>query len=351
LKILYGVSPIGLGHASRAVAVASKLSGEGLEVEFATGEPASSFLKSYGYKVHDVVRAPIPLEYDGKILFSSLWYARYWFGYKTSRTRMSLVINAVKPDLVVGDEEFSSVSIALEKGIRQAMITDERELGFARSFLATKVEGRVMEWYANLQRSVSCLLVPDFGVDEGNVHYVTPIVRERTMTREEVLLRYGLPSDVHIITCSMSGSGIGRHLTQAAIQSFKRVNPDRTIVVVVGGDAHAAPQNGVFHLGFARDNQNIIAASSLVISLAGKSTIDEAQSFGVPIIAIPLKNHFEQEKNAMSIGFSYEDITRLDSLIVDYLERSPTPKNYHGAGIAAELLSRIAQSSGSVPKR
>jgi UDP-N-acetylglucosamine--N-acetylmuramyl-(pentapeptide) pyrophosphoryl-undecaprenol N-acetylglucosamine transferase len=347
LKILYGVSPIGLGHASRAVAVASKLREKGHEVEFATGEPASSFLTAYGYKVHDIVRAPVPFESDGKILFSALWYARYWFGYRTSRTKMSHVIDATKPDLVVGDEEFSSVSIALEKGLKQAIVTDERELGFAKSFLATRIEGRVMEWYANLQRSVSCLIVPDFGVDERNIHYVTPIVRERTMTREEVLSTHGLPSDARIITCSMSGSGIGRHLTEAAIQSFRRVNPDRTVMVVVGGDAHTAPENGVFHLGFVRDNQNLVAASSLVISLAGKSTIDEAQSYGVPIIAIPLRNHFEQERNATSIGFSYEDITRLDSLIVDYLKRTQRPRNYQGASIAAELLIHLAQSSDS----
>jgi UDP-N-acetylglucosamine--N-acetylmuramyl-(pentapeptide) pyrophosphoryl-undecaprenol N-acetylglucosamine transferase len=326
------------------VAVASKLRERGIEVEFATGKPASSFINSYGYKVHDIVRVPVPFESNGKILFSALWYARYWFGYRMSRTKMLDAIHAVRPDLVVGDEEFSSVSIALEKGMKQALITDERELGFARSFLATKIEERVMEWYANLQRSVSCLIVPDFGVDQGNVYHVTPIVRERTMTREEVLSKYGLPSNVRIITCSMSGSGIGRHLINETIRAFKRIRLNKTILIIVGENVHVAPADEVYHLGFVRDNQNLIAASSLVISLAGKSTIDEAQSYGVPIIAIPLKNHFEQERNALSIGFSSEDILRLDSLLVDYAERTSTPKNYQGAKITAELLAGLVQS-------
>jgi len=346
-KILYGVSPIGLGHASRAVAVAARLRDKGFEVEFATGEPASSFVSSYGYRVHDIVRAPVPFESNGKILFSTLWYVRYWLGYRTSRTKMSRTIDTTKPDLVVGDEEFSSISAALEKGLKQAMITDERELGFAKSFLATRIEGRVAEWYAKLQGSVSCLIVPDFGADEGNVHHVTPIVRERTMPREEVLSQNGLPSDARIITCSMSGSGIGRYLVEATIRAFKRVKPHKTVLAVVGGNAGAATANGVHRLGFVRDNQNLIAASRLVISLAGKSTIDEAQSYGVPIIAIPLKNHFEQERNAMSIGFSHEDIGRLDALMADYMERTPAPKNYQGASAAAELLSGLAQSSAT----
>ncbi len=344
MKILYGVSPIGLGHASRAVAIASRLVKRGFEVEFATGSAASSFLASYGYKVHDIVREPVPIESEGRILFSTLWYVRYWFGYRRSRSRMLRLVEEMKPDLVIGDEEFSSVSIALEKRLRHAMITDERELGFARSLLARKAEARVMDWYSNLQRTVSCLIVPDFGTDELNVRYVTPVVRDVTMNRTKVLEHYGLPDDARIITCSMSGSGLGRYLAEATIRAFNQARLDGTVLVVVGGDARPLQQKTIYHLGFIRDNQDLIASSHLVISLAGKSTIDEANSFGVPIIAIPLKNHFEQERNARSLGFSFDDIHRLKPLMADYVGRTPTPQNYRGADIAAELLASLAQT-------
>jgi len=55
----------------------------------------------------------------------------------------------------------------------------------------------------------------------------------------------------------------------------------------------------------------------LIISLAGKSTIDEAKVYGTPSIFIPIKDHFEQEDNAREEGFDYEDIERLDELILE----------------------------------
>jgi UDP-N-acetylglucosamine--N-acetylmuramyl-(pentapeptide) pyrophosphoryl-undecaprenol N-acetylglucosamine transferase len=345
------VSPIGLGHASRALAIASRLTKRGFDVQFATGPPATAFLASYGYTVHDIVRAPVPYESNGKILFPAVWYARYWFGYRGSRSRMLRLIEEMhdddddEPELIIGDEEFSSVSLAVEKRLKHAMITDERELGFARNFLARKIEDRVKQWYATLQARTSCILVPDFGKDEGNVRYVTPVVRDLTMDRRRTLAQHGLPEDARIIVTSMSGSGIGNHLVDATIKAFARARLDGTVLVIVGGRAARTSRGSIRNFGFVRDNQNLIAASQLVVSLAGKSTIDEANSYGVPIIAIPLKNHFEQERNARSLGFTYEDINRLDSLIAENVGKASTPKNYNGSNIAAEILIDLARGS------
>ena len=55
----------------------------------------------------------------------------------------------------------------------------------------------------------------------------------------------------------------------------------------------------------------MIFAADLLISLAGKSTIDEANAYGTPGIFIPIKDHFEQEDNAKEQGFVFDDIKRL----------------------------------------
>src|SRR5271156_3586266 len=182
--ILYGVSPIGLGHASRSVAIGLKLRERSLEPEFATGGPAVKFLESYGFKVHDVVSEPVPAESGGEMKMAALWYLRYWLGYRSTNRRMAELVTRLSPTLVVGDEEFSSVSLAVQRGIGHAMISDEVQLGFARGAIARRVEARVSEWYTDLQRRVSNLLVPAFGTDSGNVHYMTPVVRDVTKTRE-----------------------------------------------------------------------------------------------------------------------------------------------------------------------
>jgi len=82
----------------------------------------------------------------------------------------------------------------------------------------------------------------------------------------------------------------------------------------------------------------VIYASDLVISLAGKSTIDESKAYGTPGIFIPIKGHFEQEDNAKEEGFSYNDIFRLDSLISNKLNESRKTVISDGAKRAAEII-------------
>ena len=92
------------------------------------------------------------------------------------------------------------------------------------------------------------------------------------------------------------------------------------------------------NLGFVQNLHEIIFASDLVISLAGKSTIDEAKAYGTPGIFIPIKDHFEQEGNAREEGFSHNDVFRLESLITNKLEQSRKPVKSDGAKKVYEII-------------
>lgn len=352
-RILYAVSPIGLGHASRAAAIALKARSIGRPppIEFATGGPAVDFLRSYGFAVHDVVSEPVPTEHTGEMKFATLWYLRYWFGYRSTTKRMRELVRRTEPSLIVGDEEFSSVSLAIALGIPHVMISDELELGFARGPLAREVERRVGEWYKDLQRRAAHILVPDSGKDEGNVHYISPVVREPTTSRDALRAKLGIPSVSRMIHFSSSGSGIGRFLLLRSLDAYASCRSGDDDVFAITGSSEAKSggrwvDRGVMHLGRVRDNQDVIAASDLVISTAGKSTIDEAHSSGTPVIAIPIKNHVEQERNAAALGFSFADLERLDELVPRYWGRRTAPARYEGAERAARyILSLLPRSS------
>jgi len=339
-RILYGVSPIGFGHASRAVAVGLKMRDKSLEPIFATGGPAVDFLRSYGFTVHDVVTEPVPSESRGEMKRAAVWYLRYWLGYRSSRKAMLGLIEEFRPDLVVGDEEFASVSLALQKGLPHALISDELELGFARGFVSRRVESKAEEWYANLQRSVAHLLVPSFGRDEGNVHYVTPIVRPTSKTREDVRRELMLPEGARMVLFSSSGSGIGSFLLERTVKAFRKIRSGGDVLLVTGmkGRRHG---EDVRELGVVRDNQNLVAAADLVVSTAGKSTIDEAASNGTPIIAIPIKHHAEQERNASELGFSPGDFDRMEELMREHLGKRARPADYQGAAETADYLASL----------
>lgn len=339
--ILYSVSPIGLGHATRAAAVGLKLRERSLDPEFATGGPATPFLRSYGFKVHDIVSEPVPHESGGEMKMVALWYLSYWRGYRATSRRIASLIDTLSPSLVVGDEEFSSVSLAIEKGIPNAMISDELQLGFARGVLARRVEARVSRWYADLQRRVSSLLVPAFGTDSGNVHYMTPITREATRPREEARADHNLPLDSSLILFSSSGSGIGRFLLDRSLDAFRKVCRSSEVFAISGTVEVHGEDGRVRHLGTVRDNQDLIAAADLVISTAGKSTIDESLSSGTPIIAIPIRNHAEQEGNAAELGFTFADSARLEELIPKLLAKRTAPGRFAGAQKTADYLSSL----------
>ena len=85
----------------------------------------------------------------------------------------------------------------------------------------------------------------------------------------------------------------------------------------------------------------MIFAADLLISLAGKSTIDEANAYGTPGIFIPIKGHFEQEDNAREEGFVFDDIKRLDVLILEKLEQKRNQVNPNGAKNASNIIREL----------
>ncbi|MEO2220248.1 MAG: glycosyltransferase, partial [Nitrosopumilus sp.] len=84
-----------------------------------------------------------------------------------------------------------------------------------------------------------------------------------------------------------------------------------------------------------------------IISLAGKSTIDEAKAYGTPGIFIPIKDHFEQEDNAKKEGFSFEDINRLDKLILEKLEQKKNKRNTEGAKLTSEIIKKLMKEKSN----
>ncbi|HEY7367860.1 MAG TPA: glycosyltransferase, partial [Nitrosopumilaceae archaeon] len=143
-----------------------------------------------------------------------------------------------------------------------------------------------------------------------------------------------------IIVVSVGGTDVGKFLIEKTLETSIR-NNDVEIVIVSGPSLEIDNGKNIRNLGFVNNLHEIIFAADLIISLAGKSTIDESKAYGTPGIFIPIKNHFEQEDNAKEEGFSFEDINRLDSLIWKKLDEKRNPQNYNGAKKAAEIIKNV----------
>ncbi|MBI3840810.1 MAG: hypothetical protein HY297_02470 [Thaumarchaeota archaeon] len=336
-RILYGISPIGLGHASRSLALGRRLMASGADVSFFSGGNVVDFLLAEGIEAHDIVSDLAPEVRDGEMKRTTLWYLKTWKALRATTQRTRRLFEGYHPDLVVCDEEFSGITVAREARLPNVFIADELELGFARSGPARIVERRVDAWYRRFQDSVEVILVPEYGADSKNLVYVGPMVREVTKGRGEVLAEI-LPPGGRMLLLSMSGSGIGDFLLRGVLDAFGRIAAPDTYLVISGNRGTRVVQRGVYDLGVVKENQNLVAAADLVISTAGKSTIDEAARSGTPIIAIPIRNHAEQERNAATIGFSAGDRDRLEELIRSKIGRREAPKIFRGVENASGII-------------
>ena len=340
-RIVFGVSPIGLGHATRAMVLKQELESRGAEVTLFSGGSAADFMRASGHPVVDVVGGSGPRVVAAEMKWASAWYLRSWWDQRGNVARAEKLLESHPHDLVVCDEEFSGIVAAERRKERRVFISDELELGFARSWLAGLMERRVERWYRRLQDSVDVLVVPEEGEDSGNRRFVGPIVRPPTLTCEEVRSKYDIPEG-KMILFSLSGSGVGRELAVELASKFRRVDGDAALVIS-GNRGGRISGEGVRDLGVVLDNQNLVACADVVVSTAGKSTIDEAAASGTPMIAVPIRHHAEQERNAAALGFSADDSLRLAELVGSKSGRRELPREYHGEKKAADaILSLLA---------
>ncbi len=335
VRVLYGISPIGLGHATRSLVVTKLLRQEGAEVLVYSGRKVCDFFRANGEEAVELVSESGPLVFDGEMRWPSAWYLRSWLALRGDSRRTVRVMKDFAPDIVVGDEEFSGLQTAGPER-KRVLISDELDLGFARSFVSARIERRVERWYKALQRSVDLLLVPDSGNDVGNIRHVGTIVREVKKTRQELMEEHSLPEG-QMLLLSLSGSGIGSYLVDEVADAMAGSGVQGAYLVVTGNRDEVA-RRGVYPLGVVADNQDFVAAADLVISTAGKSTIDEAGSAGTPIITIPIRHHAEQERNALALGYSSKDRRNLATLIASKIGRREAPQASLGGQAASHLI-------------
>src|SRR5215212_6493792 len=186
------------------------------------------------------------------------------------------------------------------------------------------------------------VIIPDYGDNSDNLVYVGPIVREMSADRNTLRKKFGFNKKTIILSSGSTDAGI--HLVTRSLEAYRRLKTKMDIdLVLVGAPIEKLTYSSDFrNVGLVNNLHEYIYASDLVISLAGRSTMDESIVYGIPGIFIPLKNHYEQEEGAKRLGFEYKDILRLDKLIEEKLSsNSDLRKNKvsNGAKKAAEIIS------------
>jgi len=344
--VLFFASPIGLGHATRDIAICEELKSLTREkISVITGSPAYDIFLNYGYSVENVYN-PEQFDIDSSMVLRSplKWLFKYFMYYRRCKQIATGFLDK-RDDLIVSDEDFASIAIGEKKDHKRVVITDLLETHFLSGMFAT-IESRMNKSMQKMLAKCNRVIIPDFGEDVDNISYVGPIVRKSsTPNRDQLRKKLGI--EKRTILISIGGTSAGRYLIEKALIAYNKLKSemDLDLLVATGPslskfeDNHADYRN----VGFVDNLHEFIYASDLVVSLAGRSTIDESRVYGTPGIFIPIKDHFEQEQNARKLGYSYEDISRLETLMRETIEkgRPNNPKIENGAQIAAKIIMEM----------
>jgi len=330
-------SPIGLGHVTRDIAIVNNF--ENISTNFVSGSGAAKILKKLDYKVQDVYNPPSFIIENGTLKNPAKWLWNYYQYYRDCKNISEELLQNDKPDLVISDEDFASLTVAQNIKIPTVLVTDVFETHFTKG-IASFIEKKMNKSMQEIIKKCDVVIFPGNGDEYDNVKMVGPIVRETNSTREELRKKFSFEKKTILI--SIGGTSAGLFLIKKALESISKINQELDIVLVSGPAVNKKYEN-VKNLGFVDNLHELIFAADVIISLAGKSTIDEAKAYGTPAIFIPIKGHFEQEDNAKELGFVFEDINRLQELILEKLEEKRIQVNTVGAKIAAEIIQKLTK--------
>ena len=331
-------SPIGLGHVTRDIAIASNF--RDISINFVTGSGAANILKNLRWKVDDVYKPPQFVVENGLLKNSAKWLWKYFQYYKDCKNISKNIIEKNKPHLLVSDEDFASLTVAQNKKIPTVLITDILETKFTKGF-ASLIEKKMNKSMQQIIKNCNHVIIPEIGKKEDNIIRVGPIVRQTNYSREELREKFSFRKKTIVV--AIGGTDAGLFLIEKVLEILPILSECE--VIIVSGPSLDKKFDKIKNLGFVNNLHEIIYAADILVSLAGKSTMDEAKEYGTPAIFIPIKGHFEQEDNAKKEGFVFEDIERLGELIMEKLEEKRNPLKGNGAQKASEIIIDLLNSS------
>ncbi|OGS61641.1 MAG: hypothetical protein A3K59_00545 [Euryarchaeota archaeon RBG_19FT_COMBO_69_17] len=335
----------GLGHATRAVALARDLqkARPDLELLFLAGVPALDLVVASGFDAMPLPPAPDwPLR-DGALGPVRSWYVDYARYLRVARRFLRKEGDWGSVRFLVSDGELASVVEAVRRRIPTALVLNTVRHAFARDLPSRILEAAGNAWFARLARQVDLVLVADEAPPWPNVRRIGPVVRAFGASREKV--REDLVFLKRTILVTPGGTAIGEALVRASIRAFRELDlPDASMVVVTGPKLRVEPAPGVYVYGFVPNLQDYVLAADLVITTAGKGTLGEALAAGTPVLAIPPAGHVEAEANARALGFAPGDLHRLRELIPQALAEGRRPPQTPGN---AEALAHLLGFLGS----
>jgi uncharacterized protein (TIGR00661 family) len=345
MRILYGVTGEGMGHAMRSRVMAEHLRGRGHEVKLVASARAHGYLARW---FDDVV--PIPgfaMTYrDGAVARARTVLSVGRSARAAVRDTVALyrrAISGFQPDVCISD--FDSFSHVFGKVFDRPVISIDHQHVIDRCHHAPAVKHRLPRDF-RLTRALVRAKVPGCAHYLVTSFYFPPPKRARTtlvgpILRPEITVLAPERGD-HVLVYQTA------HATGELIALLRAVPEQRFVVYARGGDATGTAGNVTVRAFDERAFLADLATARAVIANGGYTLLSEALYLGKRVLSVPLRNQGEQELNAaylaeLGLGLA---VRRLDIDTVRRFVRgdsAPARRVEAGNAQAAATIDRLLQ--------
>ncbi|MCD7781399.1 MAG: hypothetical protein LUG89_01690 [Methanosphaera sp.] len=316
MKVLMITCGVGIGHASRDLALAEYLKEYDYEVEFASYGSGLHYYEKNNLNPHQLPSMNFEGT-DGAIdIDESLKQSKdIPFTFIKSMYKDATLIRQIKPDLVIADSDYSTPIASKFLNIPCIIITNDLTFGFSELTDNSAIqyfEKSVSKIISTISKGCQSILIPDIPETveipkelENKSTYIGPLLHKDIQKEEPVEItrqRHGFTTHEKIIVVTIGGSEFGKLLITIVIEMSSQINADKIIIFtgleIDPEDFNIDPEDKkVIIKQFSYNLTEWMKLSNLTIALAGHTTSMELLTIKKPNILIPLENHIEQNRN------------------------------------------------------
>ncbi len=319
MKVLMIPCGIGMGHISRSITIAEKLNEKNVDIVFASYGTGYKILKEYGK--YETAELPDIKFYGNNGGFDIKYTAKKSidapFIFLKSIYNESKIIKKFMPDIIVADAHYSIPITAKVLGIPCILITNELKLSFSDLYPEEKtmeyLENGLKRFIIDVSNQCCRILIPDI----KNSIEVPPKLKEKTIftgpflkqnpekidDKKTLRKKLGFSEDEKIVLVTVGGSDFGKRLLNIIYEASENIDCDK-IVMITGPQIDSnfiEESDKIIKKQFLENIMEWMKISDVIISLSGHNTTMEIASLGIPSIIIPIENHSEQIKNALTM--------------------------------------------------